>query len=167
MVLVRRESAGALREELAEMVERLVQGISLVAGRCGPFAAQKTSQRIESHPQASDDAVDRLQRKRQTQSFRGGPDRRAVEQFAQQRPQQSRRERMARQNTREEQREGFTTTPALAPVGAKYPLPAHNRTVHHRRIVAAQHAVAVERAAAPAMRTAVPLERKSTALNAS
>lgn len=78
--LVRCEDTGVLREEGLEMFERLVQRIGFAANGRGVVAAQKTSQSIESQPQASDDSVDRLQRKRQAQGFRCGFDRRAVEQ---------------------------------------------------------------------------------------
>ena len=167
MPLVRRESAGVVREEGLQMAERLEQGIGSARGWRWPLAAEPTSHSIQSAPHTPDNAVSRLQRKRQVQRFGGGSDRLAVEQGAQQRPEQFCRERVARQNARKEQREGFPTAAALPAIRTKHPLTSGERTVHHRRIIAAQHAVAVERAAAPAMRTASLLERKSTALNAS
>jgi len=167
MPLVRGESARVLRKEQMEMIESLVQRIGLCTGRRRPFATQKTSHRIKPASQPPNNAVGCLQRKRKGERFGGGSDRLTGKQGTQQRPQQRSRERVARQHVRDEQGEGFPTADALPAIRAKHPLASSERTVHHRRIVAAQHAVAVERAAASAMRTAVLLERKNTALNAS
>jgi hypothetical protein len=167
MPLVGREDAGVVREEGLQMAERLEQGIGSARGWWWPLAAEPASRSIQSASHPPDNTVSRLQGKRQAQRFGGGSDRLAGKQGAQQRPEQRSREGVARQNLREEQREGFSTAAPLPAIRAKHPLASGERTVHHRRIVPAQHAVAVERATASAMRTAVPLERKSTALNSS
>jgi len=167
MPLVRREDAGVRREERLQVAERLVQRIGLRAGGRRLFSAEQTSHRIKAASQSSDQAVDRLQGKRQAQRFRCGFERRATEQGTQQRPQQRRIERVPRQYACEKKRERFPAATALSAIGAKHTLASSERTVRYRQIIAAQHAVAVERAATPAMRTAVPLERKSTALNTS
>lgn len=165
MPLVRGNDTGLLRKSLLEMFGRLEEWISLPAHGRGMLAPQRGAHRIQSVPAAADDAVDRLQGKRQAQDFCGGLDRRPGEQFQQQGPQQPGREGVARQHAREEQREGFPAATTLATIRTEYPLAPDALTVHHRRIVAAQYAVAVQRAPAPAVRTAPLLERKSTALN--
>lgn len=167
MPLVSGKRTGVLGEYLSEMFERLEERISLPAHGRWMFAEQTTSHWIEPVPAPPDDAVNRLQRKRQAQRFGGGLDRRAPEQLAQQRPQQRGIEGVAGQNAREKQREGFAAAPALPAIGTERPLAPDNLAVHHCRVVTPQHAVAVQRAPAAAVRTAPLLERKSTALNSS
>jgi hypothetical protein len=168
MPLVRREGARVRAEEGLQMLERLEQRIGLSRSGWWLLKAEQASHRSQPTAQPPDDSVNRLQRKRQTQVvFYRGLDRRAAKQLNQQRPQERRRERVPWQHAREEKRKGFPAATALSAVRAKHPLASYERAVDHRRIVAAQHAVAVERATTPAMRAGVLLERKSTALNSS
>jgi hypothetical protein len=167
MPLVRPEGARVRAEERLQAFERLEQRIGLSRSGWRLLAAEPTSHRIKSASHTSDDPISRLQGKRQTQRFRRGLERCAAEQGPQQRPQERRIERVPWQYAREEKREGFPAATAFSTVRAEHPLAPHERTVRYRRIIAAQHAVAVERAATSAMRTTTRLERKSTALNAS
>lgn len=94
--LVRGESAGVRRKDLLEMFERLQQRITLRAGRCRVFAANQAAPRVLPVPTPANQAVNRFEGKRQAEDFCGGFDRRAREEFAQQRPQQRGIESVAR-----------------------------------------------------------------------
>lgn len=167
MPLERGERTGVSGKSLLEMFERLEERIRLPAHGRRMLAEQTTSHRTQPVPASPDDAVNRLQRKRQREDFRRDLDCRTPEQLAEQRPQQRGIEGMARQNAGQKQREGFPAATALPAIGTERPLAPDNLAVHHRRIIAAQHAVAVQRAPAAAVRATSLLERKSTALNSS
>ena len=167
MPLVRGESADRRKKNAPEMFERLQQRIGLRARRRRLLARQKAAHNAELSSAPANDAVDRFEGKRQTEGFGSGFDRRAPEQFAEQRPQQRGGESVAGQHAREKQRESFAAAAPLPAIRTERPLAPDNLAVHYCRVVAAQHAVAVQRAPAPAVRAAPLLERKSTALNSS
>lgn len=167
MPLVRGERVGWRGEDLLKMAERLEERHRLLAEGRGVFPQQKAAHDLLPLPATADDPVRRLQRKGERENFCGGLDRRPAEQFQQQRPEQRSVEGMARQHAREEQRERFPAATPLAAIRTKHPLTPGDLAIDRRRIVTPQYAVAVQRTPCAAMRTAPPLERKSTALNSS
>ena len=80
MPLVRGERAAVRPEDGLQVFEGLVQRLGLSRSGRWLLPAEPTSHRREPTPQPSDDAVDRLQRKRQAQTFRGGFERGATAQ---------------------------------------------------------------------------------------
>ena len=167
MPLVRGECAEVRRKDLLEVFERLPKRIALQAGGRGVFAADQTPPRTLPVPTPADQAVNRLQGKRQAEEFCGGLDGFTGKQFAQQRPQERGIEGMARQDPGEKQREGFPAATTPAAIRTKRPLAPDDLTGDQGRIVTVQDAVTVQGAPLPAVRTAPLLERKSAALNAS
>jgi hypothetical protein len=106
--------------------------------------------------------IPRLQRKRQVEAVRRGPDAGLREQRRQQRPRRRGRKRVPGQHRRQKPRQRASAPAALAAVGAEDPLAADRLAVGRRRIVAVKQAVPVQRLSVTAAGTALLLERNSS-----
>ncbi len=105
--------------------------------------AKKTAHSIQSQTQASQQMIAGLQRQGRTHRLRGALHGNIGQQPAEQLPEQRGSDRMARENSGQEDGESSTTTLALAAIGTKDPLPPRQSTVGSGGIVAIKEAVPV------------------------
>ena len=121
-----------------EMFDRVQQWISLCAGRRRLFAAKPRAPVVQPPAQSATEAIHRLQRKRQAQLVRRRLEGKTGQPFQEPGPHQRRRERVPRQNLRQENGKRAPATSAPPAIGTKHPLSAHPLRPGVGGIVAAQ-----------------------------
>lgn len=155
----------AARKDRLEMFHRLQQRLNLRALGRGASAAEPGPHRIQTPFQFPLQAIKRFQCKGQPHCFGSGLERKSRQQLHQALPHQRGRHRVPRQNLRQQQGKGSSTTAALPAIGTKHPLAPASFSVSGGGIIAQRTAVPVQRAATAAMRTKRLLEGKSLVFN--
>ena len=104
------------------MFHGLQQRISVCTGRRRLFPAEPRSHRSQTLPQSAPQPIDGFQGERQPQLFGRRLDRKPRQHFHQPPPHQRSRQRVPRQNVRQQEGKGPPTTAALPAIGTKHPL---------------------------------------------
>lgn len=158
--LILLERTAARTEDGSKMIESLQQreGVGRVRGRRF-FAAQRDAHGVQTPTQSTACAAKAFQGHGQPlgRRLQGSPGQKLGEHL----PEQRRCQRMARKKTAQKKRDTSPAARTPAPIGTIGPLAAKRGARRASQIVAAQLAMAIERACLPAMRTAALLQVKA------